>query len=71
MPIMRLPTDARPTARVMDAFRPIRSPIQPKRNPPKGRATKPTAKMASVDSTADAGSALLKSWLAMNGVKVA
>ena len=71
MPIIRLPTDASPTARVMEAFRPIRSPIQPNRKPPKGRATKPTAKIASVDSTADAGSDLLKSWLAMNGVNVA
>ena len=55
----------------MEALRPTRSPIQPKRKPPNGRATKPTAKIARVDSTADAGSDLLNSWLAMKGVKVA
>ena len=70
-PIMRLPSDARPTASVMEVLRPTRSPIQPKRKPPTGRATKPTAKIASVASTAEAGSALLNSWLAMNGVNVA
>ncbi len=71
MPIIRLPSDASPTASVMEALRPTRSPIQPNRNPPNGRATNPTAKIAKVESTADAGSALLNNWLAMNGVNVA
>ena len=59
MPMSRLPRAARPTAKVMDVLRPIRSPIQPKTKPPNGRATKPTAKIASVERTADVGSALL------------
>src|SRR4029453_879675 len=71
MPIMRLPSAARPTARVMEDLRPTRSPIQPKTKPPKGRATKPTAKIAKVDSMADVGSAELKSWPAKNGANVA
>ena len=70
-PIIRLPSEASPTASVMEVLRPTLSPIQPNRNPPNGRATKPTAKIARVDSTAEAGSDLLNSWLAMNGVKVA
>ncbi|BAS15811.1 hypothetical protein AHiyo8_41140 [Arthrobacter sp. Hiyo8] len=71
IPINRLPTAARPTAMVMDVLRPIRSPIQPKTKPPNGRATNPTAKIAKVERTADVGSALLKSALAMKGENVA
>ncbi len=70
-PISRLPTAASPTANVMEVLRPIRSPIQPNTKPPNGRATNPTAKIASVARTADVGSALLNSAPAMKGEKVA
>jgi hypothetical protein len=39
--------------------------------PPNGRATKPTAKIASVLRIAEVGSVLLKSWAAKYGAKVA
>ncbi|MNI96449.1 hypothetical protein D3C73_1548950 [compost metagenome] len=71
IPMRRLPTAPSATATVMDVLRPIRSPIHPNTNPPNGRATNPTAKIAKVDSTADVGSAWLNRALAMNGENVA
>ena len=58
--IMRLPAPMSSMQITSDAFRPSLSPTTPKISPPSGRARKPPAKTASVDSTADCGSPVLK-----------
>ncbi len=65
------PTEASATAKVMAALRPTLSPIRPKNSPPKGRATKPTAKIAMVARNAEVASALEKSWPEMKEANVA
>jgi hypothetical protein len=70
-PMTMLPTAAVPTDRVIAVRRPLRSPTQPNTNPPKGRARKPTANTASVDSTADTGSPSSKNRPAKKVAKIA
>ena len=51
--------------------RPLRSASQPKTKPPIGRMTKPTAKIASVASSASVGVSSAKNWAAKNDAKIA
>ena len=51
-------------------LRPIRSPKRPNTKAPKGRTTKPAAKVARVESNAAVGLVLGKNWLAKTVAKL-
>ena len=70
-PTIRLPAAAVTTDNVMAGCRPVRSASHPKSRPPKGRATNPTAKTASVLSSALLASPPVKNCVAKNAESVA
>ncbi|MCT1416708.1 hypothetical protein M3F56_07720 [Cutibacterium avidum] len=69
--MMREPTDAKMTAKAKECLRPILSASHPKKAPPTGLATKPTAKIAIVDRKAGVLSLLSKNWVEMKTAKMA